>query len=42
MGPLKPAEDAIVIDTSNLTLNEVINKILAIILGENNDAFIVF
>lgn len=38
VGPLKPAEDAIVIDTSNLTLNEVINKILAIILGENNDA----
>jgi cytidylate kinase len=26
--PLKPAEDAIIIDTSNLTLNEVINIIL--------------
>jgi len=29
--PLKPAKDALVIDTTNLTINEVITKVLALI-----------
>jgi cytidylate kinase len=31
--PLRQAEDAIVVDTSNLTVDEVINKVLGIIQG---------
>lgn len=30
--PLKPASDAIIIDSSNLTINEVINKIISMII----------
>ncbi len=29
--PLKPAKDALIIDTTNLTIDEVINKVMAII-----------
>jgi cytidylate kinase len=29
--PLKPAKDALVIDTTNLTINEVITKVMALI-----------
>ncbi|MGI6226054.1 MAG: (d)CMP kinase [Peptococcales bacterium] len=37
IAPLKPAKDAIFIDTSNLTLNEVVDKIYKIVMeGENN------
>jgi len=38
VAPLKPAKDAIIIDTSNLSLQEVIDKILRVILGEENNA----
>jgi cytidylate kinase len=29
--PLRPAEDALVIDTTNLTINEVIAKVMALV-----------
>ena len=29
--PLKPAKDALIIDTTNLTIDEVISKVMAII-----------
>lgn len=35
VAPLKPAEDAIIIDTSNLNIEEVVNKILSLVLGES-------
>ena len=36
--PLKIAEDAIIIDTSSLTLAEVVEKILAIVMEGEKDA----
>lgn len=36
VAPLKPARDAVIIDTSNMSLNEVVSKIKKIVLeGEN-------
>ncbi len=37
IAPLKQAEDAILIDTDNLTLNEVVDKIINIIQEKRND-----
>ena len=34
ISPLKKADDAVFIDTSKLTVDEVLNKILAIVKGE--------
>lgn len=38
VAPLKPAQDAIIIDTSNFTLAEVVAKITKIVLGEDKSA----
>lgn len=38
ISPLKPAENAILIDTSNLTLKEVVEKILKIVMEGEKDA----
>jgi cytidylate kinase len=29
--PLKPAKDALIIDTTNLTINEVVTKVMALV-----------
>jgi len=34
IGPLKQAEDAIVIDTTNLSVKEVVKKLLGYVTGE--------
>lgn len=36
ISPLKQAEDAVLIDTSNLTVNEVLDKILSIVTVDSN------
>ena len=37
IAPLKPAEDAIIINTDNKTLDEVVEKMLAIVLSEKTE-----
>mgnify|MGYP001479738461 FL=1 len=33
--PLKPAKDALIINTGNLSLNEVVDKMYSVFIGEN-------
>ena len=36
IGALKKAEDSIVVDTTDLTINEVVDRIIEIIRNKNN------